>query len=372
MIYSKALSMRYDRHYNRSARRLNKSNSNRGGQIIDNKLIKHYVAKWGRLSAHVNPSYLKAFSHYIGPDLNIVPEDICHNVIEPILDPVIYRPYFSDKNMFDRILPKGTTPKTFLRRIKGFYYDEEYVSTIVSDESIAELLKEEERVIIKETVDSQSGLGVKMFFKENGIWIDKENGKTLTKIYLEQVMGSDFMVQEYLEQSEFMNRLCSTSVNTIRALTYRSVKDDKVHFLQAIVRIGRDGNFKDNAHQGGVVCGINSEGRLNKYLSDQYGKTFTIHNGIDFSKTDLIIPDFGAVKDFSIQVAECIPYHRIIAHDIMIDKNGHPVNIEFNIRSLGVWLFHYNTGSTFGEYTDEIIDYCASHKNEIKSEYLLI
>lgn len=47
------------------------------------------------------------FSRYIGNDINIVPEAISHNIIEPILNPVEYRRFYEDKNMFDKVLPEG-------------------------------------------------------------------------------------------------------------------------------------------------------------------------------------------------------------------------------------------------------------------------
>ena len=45
-----------------------------------------WVRKWSALSGHVNRKYYRTFSKYIGEDINIVPDDICHNVIEPILN----------------------------------------------------------------------------------------------------------------------------------------------------------------------------------------------------------------------------------------------------------------------------------------------
>ena len=82
-----------------------------------------WMSKWGKLGMKVNPIYYRLFSRYIGKDINIVPEDICHDVIEAILNPHRFAKYYSDKNVFDKLFPKGYLPKTILRKMGGFYYE---------------------------------------------------------------------------------------------------------------------------------------------------------------------------------------------------------------------------------------------------------
>ena len=45
-----------------------------------------------------------------------------HDIIENILNPMRYAKYYADKNMFDRLLPEGSLPKTIIRKMNGFYY----------------------------------------------------------------------------------------------------------------------------------------------------------------------------------------------------------------------------------------------------------
>lgn len=112
------------------------------------------------MSSYVNPNYYKLFSLYIGKDLSIVPEDVTHNVIESIMNPPSYRAFFEDKSMFDRVLPQGLTPKTFLRRIDGGYQDEVYHNIALNDDRLFSLINGQNRIIVKQTVDSISGPGV--------------------------------------------------------------------------------------------------------------------------------------------------------------------------------------------------------------------
>ena len=63
--------------------------------------------------------HYRLFSHYIGADRRIVPEDVVRLFIEPTLNPPSYVAYYSDKNMFDKIFPVGFFPRTLLRKIRG-------------------------------------------------------------------------------------------------------------------------------------------------------------------------------------------------------------------------------------------------------------
>ena len=366
-FFDKALSFVYDRQY----RKLYKNNKLNSVEISQND-ITEYKKKWGKLSSKVNPVYLKLFSRFIGKDYNILPEDIAHSVIESLLNPPALRGYFEDKNYFEKILPKEFLPKVYLRRINGFLYDNGYNSIDhIDNVTLYELIKDASKIVAKVTRDTSSGLGVFFFErKENGEWRDCENNNVLTVEFLNNVLGDDYNIQECLVQSKFMSKFSATSVNTLRILVYRSVKDNKIHVVNAIMRIGKDGSLRDNAHQGGAIIGISSEGKLNKFLCDQFGNKFTVFNNIDFANEEIYIEDWDKICEFSKRVQECIIPHRCINLDVMIDSNGTPKLIEFNIRSMGIWAYQFNNSSCFREFTDEIIEYCASHKKEIRSEYL--
>ena len=158
--------------------------------------------------------------------------------------------------------------KTYMRRIGGHYYDDKYNRILLNQNEIDKLNKLS-GIVAKITVDTSSGLGVRLLSNRDGILKDKTNNESLSISYLNE-LGSDFIVQEYLSQSEFMSSFNRSSINTLRMLVYRSVKDDKVHVLNTFLRIGRNGALMDNAHQGGAVVGVNSNGVLQHYLIDQF------------------------------------------------------------------------------------------------------
>ena len=79
------------------------------------------------------PTQYRVFSHYIGANIDIVPEDICHDFIEPILNPFRYVGYYADKNVFDKLFPIGYFPKTIIRKMNGVWYDADYQKLDMTD-----------------------------------------------------------------------------------------------------------------------------------------------------------------------------------------------------------------------------------------------
>lgn len=82
---------------------------------------KYYLQLWSRLSRNPDKNTYRLFSQYIGEDSRIAPEDVVSGIIQPLMNPVSYRGYYQDKNMFDKILSPDIMPSTLLRGIGGGY-----------------------------------------------------------------------------------------------------------------------------------------------------------------------------------------------------------------------------------------------------------
>lgn len=333
---------------------------------------KEYLAKWKRLDKSITPFYYRFFSHYIKSDTNIVSEYVSHIYIEPILNPFQYRDYYEDKNVYNRIFPSEYMPKTIIRSIQGMFFDENYESFNITDSVLFDFCCKYEKIILKPTVDTSSGNGVMLFVRSNDnfIFIDDEN-ILLSVAFLKKKYKGDFIIQECLKQSCFLAQFNSSSVNTIRIHTYRSVKTNEVHITGAVLRIGAIGSFCDNAHAGGLFVGINS-GKLSNKLYNQWGNSFDCFNGLEFSKNTYIIPNYNRIEEFAKQIASKILHHRSIALDITLDENDIPRLIEFNLSAFGSWVFQFSVGAAYGECTDEIIEYCSGylrHNNKILGNF---
>ena len=325
-----------------------------------------WMQKWSVLGSP-NPVYYRLFSHYVGEDLNMSPEDICRTVVEPILDPAPYVPYYSDKNIFDKLFKEGTLAKTILRKMNGMYCDATYQKVELDDAALALLLGKSgcAKIVIKPSVDGESGRGVKLFRYAQKQWREIGGDAPLTVAFLEANYGADFIIQECLEQHEGLAYFNPTSVNTLRLSLYRSVKTNECAVTRAIIRIGGKGALVDNAHAGGGYVGINPDGSLCHRVLNQYGASCTEFNDIDFTQQHTI-PHWDRVVDFAKYIGANVPHHRLLALDIMLDKAGNPRLIEFNCKAYSMWLFQFTTGGALGDYTDEIIEYCHAHRNQNK------
>lgn len=313
--------------------------------------------KWSSLGRAYDVFY-RYYSSFIGEDINIVPDDIMHNVIEPLLNPIRFRGYYADKNMFDKLLESGfhkvITPKTIIRCINSGLYDEDYNS--ISDGDVQQFIRKcsSRYLVAKPTINTSSG--------KNVLFIDREERPVELDLLI-RALGNDFIIQEALRQSKFMAQFNESSVNTLRLNTYKSVNTNMATVINGVIRIGKTGSRVDNLHAGGCLVGIKTDGNLMKFCTDQYGNRFQEFNGINFNSNSFVIPDYDRIKSFAQNVAECIPHQRCLALDIALDKDNNPVLVEYNNSGFSVWVFQQAVGTVFGSYTDEVIAYCRERKS---------
>lgn len=319
--------------------------------------INDWEAKWSRYDSSLSPLSYQIFSRYIGKDINIIPLEILAGIVEPVMTPEPYIAQYGDKNNIDRLYHGLSVPDTLVRNIEGIYYDKDYCPV---DEPLGFIWDNHPEKIILKPTREESGHGVRLFTFKDGQYIDGE-GDRLTMEYLNGSYKRNFIIQKAVSQSSFMSVFNPSSVNTLRIATYRSVKTGKVHVINAVMRIGASGKNVDNAHSGGKFIGIDYKtGIVGKYVCDWLGKTDSVFNGIDFSKESFQIPRWEEVCKFAVRVSERIIFGNLVALDIALDVNGEPILIETNVGGFSGWLFQFTTGSVFGEFTDEVMEYCYS------------
>lgn len=230
---------------------------------------------------------------------------------------------------------------------------------------VAALLPDREKVCLKPSVDTCSGVGVTLFRREGGIFTSGD-GARLDGNYL-MGLGADWVVQEVIAQHPYMSQFNPSSVNTLRLCTYRSVVDEKVRVTGSIVRIGADGAFCDNAHAGGRFVGIDVEsGRLHATTIDTEGTHLDTWNGVDFSKTTFEIPYWQGVKALAESVAARVVHSRLLAFDICLDAQSRPRMVELNNGCFSWWLFLNIGQDVFAGETRDVIAYCLEREREEK------
>lgn len=320
-----------------------------------------YLKKWSLLRKKIEPYSYRLFSHYCGFDSRIIPEDI-GVIIELILNPVRFRAYYSDKNLYDDYLDPETLPKSLLRRVNGGQILDRNFEP--ANDEIRTYIENYKRVIVKPSNDSCSGHGVFLFEKNNDKWVCTKTKQALSYSFLNNY-GKDIIVQEALEQHPFMSHFNESSVNTLRLTVYRSVKNENVVVPSAAMRIGQKGEIVDNGHAGGRFVGIDPlTGKLNDFISDQYGLRSDEWNGICFSQNEFYVPSWTKVLDFAKSVGKVNRHCRLLGLDIMIDKLGNPKLIEYNVGGFSFWLIMFSGYTVLGEYTNEVIEWCVTHRHD--------
>ena len=179
--------------------------------------------------------------------------------------------------------------------------------------------------------------------------------------------GQDFVLQEAIEQHDYLRQFSKTSSNTLRVMTYRSVIDDEVMLMAAALRIGQNGSFVDNLFSGGCFAPIDLQtGKLGNELYDRYWRVQSQMNGIDFANNEFVLPFWNEACEFAKNVARQIPYARLLALDVIVDVFGKPRLIEFNVDDFD-WSMAMACTRTvpFGTKFFEVIEYCLRYKNDL-------
>ena len=336
--------------------------------------LKLYKKQWSVLSRFVPSKYYEVYSSISGKDdINYVPENIFYSIIEPTLNDNSLSKAYVDKNFYDRLPFSNLFPKTFMRNIDGTFYDSKYdcIASFSNSELLSTLDKfHAPKVIVKPSVDSMGGRRVQLFTK-NKEGYKNHNGHSLCVDYLQKYFLKDYLIQEFIQQHEFYRQFNPSSLNTIRVFTYRSVKTEEVIVLHAVQRMGRKGSITDNQSGGGISCGINN-GRLNNFAVDKKGNMYT---HIDEEKS----LSFECVKDVykydeiirkAQEVARHFYYHRILSCDFCVDENDTIRLVEINNEDMEINFLQMNNGPLFGEYTDEVIEYCRNNPTRTRLKVL--
>lgn len=299
------------------------------------------------------------YSTSLLPDPDFIPATTYQLYVEPALNDARYAKSISDKALYEKVLIGIKTPKTILRKINKFYYNQDYHFVHISDEYINAITSSYDKLLLKASVESGGGMNIRMFLRENNTLvngIEPLNTKTLSGF-------PDFILQEVIIQHEFLKRFNPSSNNTLRILTYKSVKNNEIHVLHSLLRIGQQGSFMDHDNLGGIVVGISAEGILNNFGCNVNGIKFSSFNGINFSEIKGV-PFIDVVKAMAITIADQIYYGRLLAIDFSVDRNGNPLMLEINCYGNGICQYQMNNGSLFMEFTKEILDYCEQHKTK--------
>lgn len=339
----------------------------------DAEIVALHKKKWERIFTEpINTGWLKWYIGVSGIESeNFIPENVFYGIVEPIINNSRFTVSYSDKNFYDLVYPKGIFPECIIRNIDSFYYDSDYKPLDIKDDNtLLKALSGNDRVFVKPATEAGGGREVDQFSLKDGKLVNR-SGLELTLKLLERVYKQSFIIQKPLTQHAFAAYFNSTSLNTIRVLTYRSPVTNSINILQSVFRVGAKDQFLDNSRAGGYSIGMNSKGKLNKFALKKDGSKFEKVNDISLADNDFTIPFFDQVIATARLIAEKNIHHRMLALDMTIDEENNIRCIEINNRSNEINFHQLNNGPLFGEFTDEVIAYCEKHTENLYKEIVI-
>ena len=195
-----------------------------------------------------------------------------------------------------------------------------YVDLREGFDGFAAFIKDRESFFAKEPV-SFGGLGVKKVMVR---------GRDAKEIYEELMKEKLFLAEETILQHPEMNKLCSSSVNTIRVCTVVGEKGTP-HVVYAIVRIGSGDKAVDNISSGGMYTLLSKDGKItHPTFCDKTVTYYTHHPVSGFPFIGFQIPYYEQAIALCKQAAMLEPDMRYIGWDVAITEKG-PVLVEGNI-----------------------------------------
>ena len=321
--------------------------------------VHQHVNLWTKLVKRVNPQWYIVYSSVSNiKDINYVPEDLYYVLIEPCLNREELGLAIRDKNLSDKYFSNLSFPETILRNMDGQYYDKDYrwLAKDEIDSFLKSTLIDYTKIIAKPSLQSGGGREIHAFDLRRD---------SVNMAILEKIFDQDFIVQEYIYQSEYFSQFNESSLNCIRINSYRTLKNNSIYTDEILLKVGVRGAIFDNTHAGGTYINIGTDGTLGDFAVNGLGqKTFSPPG------TDKLYKDFPKVPhiDELIRVSEEIArqhyYHRCLGVDICVDHNEQVRVIEINNRSIGIGSQMLN-GSLFKEHTPEVIKYTKDKINSL-------
>lgn len=185
--------------------------------------------------------------------------------------------------------------------------------------------------LICKPLDGEGGSGIFILEVKDGTVYCEGNVLDTTQLR-EKLSPRRYIVQEFLSQHSEMSRLHPQSVNTVRLVTVRGLKDGQIHILPSILRIGVGDNDVDNTSQGGIAVGVDLEtGYLKRFgfQKPKYGLKTEVHPDSGIRYAEFRIPMFDEVKRQAVYLHSMLPQIHSVGWDIAIGEEG-PVFIEGN------------------------------------------
>lgn len=332
-------SMYRKHHYRKNAKvRLKRMN---GGYKCDKEYKEIVVPYWEKYGYIPKKFWFELFwDREQKADPRYIPDDLYYGELIPYFSNSQFRRLGEDKCYHDIWFPEIKRPETICKNIAGVYYDAD-MNIIDRSKALDLCLQFEDAFLIKPSIDSGEGRLI-VFYDKNSASFEKLE-EDFNKI------GANFIVQAAVKQHPELAKLNSSSVNTIRVISF--FFKGEIHILSSILRVGAVNSKVDNIGAGGFACPILANGQLKEKAVNRKAEWVEEnYSGIKFK--DIIVPDFNDVIETAKKGHSKLAHFKLIGWDFSVDESGDVVLIEFNTCPGPNQL---TCGPTFGDLTEEVL-----------------
>lgn len=330
-----------------------------------------HLALWGKLGYRCSDKWLRFLSNITGiADYRYCPEDLLYGCIERVLnDCERGGREAEDKNQFDLYVEQEDQARTLLRYIRGSFYDESH--NFVPEERASDILQKDHGPLIgKQCVNSLGGHGICAFSFENGIY-RSDKGVPLDVEWIKRNSMS-WILQERICQCDFSAQFNPSSANSCKLITLRCPWDGVIDVVAAGMRFGVTTDVFDNLSSGGISVAMDPKtGALWRNAYNWYkADPFPAHPSTGVKFHGLVHPYFRAMRSKAIYYASKVHNMNMLSWDTITDKEGRVKVLEVNATSQSSDWLQFGFGGLFGEYTEKVVEWCATHKDFDRFEHI--
>lgn len=212
------------------------------------------------------------------------------------------------------------------------------------DRSLLNLIKNEKEIVLKPYI-GEGGQGILFCeLNKNRIFV---NGKVKTpQEFLSTISNlHNYIVTEYCNQADFLNKIYPLSANTVRMLIINP-EGKKPFISHGVLRIGTKKTGKlDNRNQGGLFAEIDLEtGKLSSAAATlSSGKViwYKKHPDSNSKIEGFVIPKWNKFKKEFLTLVERFPEFKHVGWDVLFINENDFIIIEGNSRPVPiVWQVH--------------------------------
>ena len=235
-----------------------------------------------------------------------------------------------NKLLFEELLLKNNipTPQIFFHNSKNRFTYKGNVFEIGTKNDFISFL---EKVFNEEKIEYIFCKPIDGIKGENTFVIDKNTHRKISDSLISLVFSKAFIFQELILQHEVLKKINSSSINTLRIVTYKN-KNNEVEILSGFIRVGIKGAIVDNASAGGIVVPFNKKtGRMcaeGLQLIDNGGGIFYKHPDTGIIFDNLQIPYYIQVKKLVAKASSLFKFP-FLGWDVALTPNG-PIIVEAN------------------------------------------